>query len=470
MDFSYIIHFGIISAALLLGAFLRSRIRFLQKYLIPSSIIGGFMLLFFYNYAAPHLNLNSDFLGDLVYHLLNISFIAMMLRTPEEKKVRKSRVIGETVVSTVAQYGLQCTFGLIVAIILIFTVMPDLSPAIGLSLPLGFELGPGQAYSMSLPWEAMGFEGATSVGLAMAAIGFVVGSIGGVILINIGIRKGWVDESLRDKINRGETRSGFLKKEHQREGSRITTDGESLDTLSYHIALIMVTYLISWALLSFISYLLSFIGAMGVQLADSLWGVNFIFSVFCASFVRAIMTKAGISYTIDNHTLNRVNGLSVDLTVTSCLGAISLTAISSYWLPITLLSVIGILITMFLTPYYCARLYDDHKFERTLVLIGTATGTLPTGLSLLRVVDPDFETPAATDYVYASSIVFFLVIPLILLINLPQLSVSGGSGYLLYIMLSVTALYTILCTVAYFLYAGKRARIKKRVFFLTDNE
>ena len=108
MDFSYIIHFGIISAALLLGAFLRSRIRFLQKYLIPSSIIGGFVLLFFYNYAAPHLNLNSDFLGDLVYHLLNVSFIAMMLRTPEEKKVIFSKYALPKVLKRIGMKENEC--------------------------------------------------------------------------------------------------------------------------------------------------------------------------------------------------------------------------------------------------------------------------------------------------------------------------------------------------------------------------
>ncbi len=47
MNFSYMIHAGIVSAALLLGALLRARVRVLQKYLIPSSIIGGALLLLF---------------------------------------------------------------------------------------------------------------------------------------------------------------------------------------------------------------------------------------------------------------------------------------------------------------------------------------------------------------------------------------------------------------------------------------
>ena len=93
MNFTYMIHAGIVAIALLLGTFLRSHVRVLQKYLIPSSIIGGAFLLLFYNYAAPHMGLDSSFLGDLVYHLLNISFIAMALRIPEKDGKKSKRGI-----------------------------------------------------------------------------------------------------------------------------------------------------------------------------------------------------------------------------------------------------------------------------------------------------------------------------------------------------------------------------------------
>ena len=202
MNFDYILHIGIASSMLLLGAFLRTRIKFLQRFLIPSSIIAGALMLLFYNFAAPHLGLSSDFLGDLVYHLLNISFIATMLRTPEKGSAKGKGILAKGTVSIVTQYGLQCFLALLLVFILTKTIMPDLFPAIALTLPLGFELGPGQAYSMSLPWEAMGFEGATSVGLCMAAIGFLVGSVGGVILINIGLKNGWVSKEMASRIRK----------------------------------------------------------------------------------------------------------------------------------------------------------------------------------------------------------------------------------------------------------------------------
>ena len=467
MNFSYMIHAGIVSAALLLGALLRARVRVLQKYLIPSSIIGGALLLLFYNYAAPLFGLDSSFLGDLVYHLLNVSFIAMALRIPEEGGRKSRRAIGANVIAVVAQYGLQCLLPLIAVAVLIATAMPDLFPAIALSLPLGFELGPGQAYSMSLPWVEMGFEGATSVGLAMAAIGFIVGSVGGVILINIGIRKGWVSKEDAAKLEHGGVRSGFIPRSLQKEGARNTTEGESIDSLTYHLALILGTYLLSYGFLSLLGFLLGMLGPLGDSLMDSLWGINFVFSMFCANIVRMVIVKAGVAHTVDNKTMNRINGLAVDFTVISSLGSISIAAVASYWLPVLILVAIGIFITCYILPWYCSRLYDDYQFKRMLIIFGTGTGTLPTGLSLLRVLDPDFETPVATDYVYASGIVFFTVIPIILCVNLPALSYTTQNPMLYWLMVAICAVYTIGCVIAFRIFAGKRAFASPGRFFYT---
>ncbi|MFA5571298.1 MAG: sodium:glutamate symporter [Sphaerochaetaceae bacterium] len=469
MNFNYIIHIGIISAFLLIASFIRARVRFFQRFLIPSPIIAGIFLLLFYNFGAPKIGLKSDYLGELVYHLLNVSFIAMMLRVDpviEEKKHHR-RVLAQNVTVIMAQYGLQAFFGLGVTAILILTLTPNLFPAIGYTLPLGFELGPGQAYSIGLGWERMGFVGGSSVGLTMAAIGFLVGSFGGVILINQGIKRGWIGKEYIQKMDKKSIRTGFFSRlETERPvGSLLSTDGESLDTLSYHIALIMLTYLISWAFLTGLSALLALVGDMGVELAESLWGINFVFSAFSALLVKVIMKKVDVDTTVDNGTLNRVNGLSVDLTVAASLGAISLVAVKGYWLPILALSVTGIVITLVILPFYASRLYDDHQFFRMLLIYGTATGTLPTGLALLRVVDPEFETPVATDYLYSVGIVFVLAIPFILTINLPAFSVTQNKPHLFYLAILIAGAYLLLSFLAYLLLAKKRAFASKEKLF-----
>ncbi|MDC7248031.1 MAG: sodium:glutamate symporter, partial [Sphaerochaetaceae bacterium] len=159
MNWNYIIHIGIISCSLLVAALLRARIRFFQKYLIPAPIIAGIFLLVFYNFFAPMWNLESAYLGEMVYHLLNISFISMMLRVTgkRESKKNQKRVLAQNVTAVIGQYGLQCFFSLLATALLMYTVMPDLFPAIGFTLALGFDLGPGQAFSIGSTLQQMGF-------------------------------------------------------------------------------------------------------------------------------------------------------------------------------------------------------------------------------------------------------------------------------------------------------------------------
>ena len=67
------------------------------------------------------------------------------------------------------------------------------------------------------------------------------------------------------------------------------------------------------------------------------------------------MRSVGVETTIDNGTLNRINGFSVDITVASSLGAISLVTVQGYWVPILVLVLVGIVITVFILPWYCSR-------------------------------------------------------------------------------------------------------------------
>ncbi|MBQ0071970.1 MAG: sodium:glutamate symporter, partial [Spirochaetales bacterium] len=393
MVWSYIIQLSIVATAMLIGSFLRAKVRFLQKFLIPSPMIAGFLLLIFYNTVGLRIGFTNEFLDSLVYHLLNISFISMMLRIPEKKEKGSKGMLVQNTASLAFQYGIQVFLGLLLTFILMKTFYPHLFPAFGLALPLGFELGPGQAYSLSAPWEAMGFAGATDVGLTLAALGFIVGSVGGVILINRGVKYKWFDEKYIRKVSSRGVSTGFLKKDEPRpEGSRQTTESDAIDSLSYHFALVFATYLLSYGILKLIEFLLSFLGGTGVQLSTSLWGVNFVFSVFVAVLVRTLLMKCGIAHTVDNGTMTRINGLSVDLTVAASLGAITLASLRGYWIPVVLLTALGIFIACIVTPFFCSRMFSDHKFFRMLMIFGTATGTLSTALSLIRVVDPEFET------------------------------------------------------------------------------
>jgi ESS family glutamate:Na+ symporter len=468
---SLIINIGIISAALLIATFIRTRIRFVQRFLIPNALVAGFILLILYNFVLPKYGLTNEGFGMLVYHLLNISFIAMTLRKGNGK-VRKSRgTIFATSVSVLSQYALQAFLGLLVTFLLIKTIFPDLFPAFGFLLPLGFVLGPGQAFAIGSGWEPMGFTGAGTVGLTFAAIGFLWACFGGVFLINYAIQRGWLNKEQIELLNSRRIRSGLMKKGVERPiGSFMSTETEAIDPFTYHIALVMVVYLISYFLLKGLGLLLAFAGPLGVDLATNLWGINFVFSAIVALGFKAFAKGAKFEYTFDNGTLTRISGFSVDLMVTAAIGAISLVVVGKYIVPILILSTIGGVLALISVPWFCSRIFTDHRFQRMLVIFGVSTGTMPTGLALLRVIDPDFETPVARDYMFSSGLTFVFAIPFIMIINLPAYSATHGNPILFWLAVAVAFAYLLFVLVSYFLISKRRGIRKPKEIWLRGQD
>ncbi len=472
MDFSWkiVIDAGIISAALLVATFLRTKVRFLQRFMVPNSLTAGFLLLPVYNYLMPALGYSNHRLGDLVYHLLSISFVAMTLRSKPAKLDGEARgSVRAMATAIISQYALQAFIGLILTWVLIKTVVPGLNPAFGLTLPLGFAMGPGQAYAIGKGWEPMGFDGAGTVGLTMAALGYLWACIVGVALVNVGVRKGYLPKTTMDALSDKAMLTGIIPDGSAKPvGSRNTTDLEAIDPMSLHLAAVAFTYLLSFLLLTGLTWLLGFAGKAGRDLAVNLWGINFIFSALTAMIVRLVIDKLKIGRILDNDSLSRISGISVDYMVTGSLAAISLVFVGRYWLPLLVVSTIGGLIITFTVPWLCSRIFKDHRYERMIMIYGVSTGTLSTGLALLRILDPEFKTRVSNDYMLSAGLTFALMIPFILSINLPAKAGMSGSMVPFWTMILIAGGYIVACTLAFIVLAGKRAFRKPAVTWLQD--
>ncbi len=452
---------GVISMALLMATFLRARINFFQKYLIPNALTAGFILLPFYNFVAPMVGMSGVGLGAIVYHLLSISFIAMSLRKPAYTKRPGDKSVFGTAISIISQYSLQSLVGLLLTFFFMSTIMKELYPAFGFFMPLGFALGPGQAYAIGEGWVDMGFKGAPDVGLTFAAVGYMWACFGGVVLINMGIKRGWLGEAQIEKIKAKRFRSGVMGRDDELQvGSRLTTESEAIDSASYNMAVVLMVYLFSYLMLKGFGLGLSFAGKLGTDLATNLWGISFVFAAMVALIVKTLMIKLKLEHTLDNGSLTRIAGNSVDIMVAAAVGAISLTVVVQYWLPILVISAIGGFVTFVSVIWISSRIFEDYQFHRALIIYGACTGTMPTGLALLRVVDPDFETPVATDYMYSAALTFFLVIPFILSINLPAYSVTKANPLYFWGAIGVAVAYLLFFLISHRTIGGKKAFAK----------
>ncbi|MCK4850260.1 MAG: sodium:glutamate symporter, partial [Phycisphaerae bacterium] len=79
---------------------------------------------------------------------------------------------------------------------------------------------------------------------------------------------------------------------------------------------------------------------------------------------------------------------------------INVKVIQAGLVPLLILVAAGILWNVFCVVGLARRMLPDAWFERSIAEMGQSMGVTATGLMLLRVVDPDYESPAADAFAY----------------------------------------------------------------------
>ena len=410
-------------AALLLSMLaanaLKQTIPLLRRSLIPTSVLGGLMLLVtaaVYQGATGQVMFKTAFFGGngianleiITYHCLALGFIATSLKTSDRKltKLRQWEIFN-TGVTTVSTYLLQGTVGLIITI-LAAMFMDDFFAAAGLLLPFGFGQGSGQALNYGGLFENdFGFDGGKSFGLTIAALGFLSASLGGVVHLNILRVRGRV-------IGDGEEGSGIMN-ESIEDDNEIPMGG-SMDKLTVQLTLIVIAYMLTnfimWSLRSILPGMTALI-----------YGFNFLIGVLCATLVKVVLQmlkKTGMvkrQYT-NNFLLTRCGNVFFDLMVVAGIAAIRLDVLENYWGIMLVLGIIGAAVTYFYIRFVCKVLFRRYQEEQFLAMYGMLTGTASTGIILLREIDKDFKTPAADNLVYQNFPAIVFGFPIMLIVPL----------------------------------------------------
>ena len=311
--------------------------------------------------------------------------------------------------------------------------------------PLAFGMNPGIAYTIGQNWEVSGFENGGIVGLTFAAAGFLAAYTTGVYIVKRGIQKG--NAQLLKPSDASVTSFRVPDTEHNLSAGRITTSPGVLESLSFHIGLIGATYLLTYLFMIVGEALLTYAGAANE--ASTLWSFHFVFAAILALGVRKVTDGIGVSNYIDDITMTRISNFFMDLMITASVAAISLTVIGTYWLPLLLISISVVAATWWTLQKLTNSLFPSFKLERLASIYGNMTGTLQSGLLLLRILDEKMESPVSYNLVYGSGLALVLGFPLLILINAPVHyfdSVNAGFGVVLMVMAS----YLLLLLIALF--------------------
>lgn len=447
----FFLDFAWLGLLLVAGLLIRKKITLLQKYLIPANLVGGVLGLMIGMNGFGLIDLTSERLGIYVYHLLALLFIGLGLRSAKPKIGLSSIKTGMIFIIT---YLIQGIIGLLIAFLLIHTLYPDLFAGIGLLPPLAFGMNPGIAFTIGETWENYGFESGGIVGLTFSAVGFLAAYTTGVWIVKRGLRKGELAEDLPVTEKHFDVdAAGISPRQNQPSAGRLTTSAGVLESLSLHIGIIGITYLLTYSLMQLAEYGLNSIGA-GNE-ASTLWAFHFIFAAILALGVRRAIDGLGYTSYVDDITMTRISNLFMDLMIAASVAAISLAVVGAYWLPLLIISVSVVFATWWVLKKLIYSVFSIWNLERFAAIYGNMTGTLQSGLLLLRVADEEMISPVSYNLVYGSGLALVLGFPLLILINAPVHyfdNVSMGFAVVLFVM----ALYLILLLLVLFYLNGKK--------------
>ena len=410
---------GVLLLSLLAGNVLKRKIPLLRGSLIPTSVLGGMLILvvsWIYRSITGGRMFEAEMFGGhggdtleiLTYHCLALGFIASGLKTSENKMTKDRAVeVFNTGVTTVATYLVQGVIGLGITMVAVL-FLEDFFAAAGLLLPFGYGQGTGQAMNYGGIYEnQFGFEGGKSFGLTIAALGFLSAAIGGVFHLNIRKKRG--------KLNPASAKNRLLRADEIETENEIPMQ-ESLDKMTFQIALVAVSYMVTYMLM----YVL---GNLIPGMKSVIYGFNFLLGVLSASLMKLFLNwlrKSGIGHQeyTNNFLLTRISNFFFDLMVVAGVAAIRLDTLESYWGIMLILGVVGAVITYVYLRVVCVKLFPDYPEEQFLMMYGMLTGTASTGIILLREIDGDFKTPAADNMVYQNFPAIVFGFPIMLLATL----------------------------------------------------
>ena len=412
---------AVLLMSLLLANALKREIKWLSASLIPTSVLGGTILLVI---AVIYQLITGDVLWDTVlfadrgsaylemttYHALALGFIASTLKTTKTHLNKRRNIeIFNTGVTTVSTYLMQAVIGLTITII-VGMFISGIFEASGLLLAFGYGQGTGQAMNYGNIYDA--YYGNTngvikSIGLTIAAVGFLVASFGGVIHLNILKRRG--------KFVNHEEFEEIIDMEEVHTANDIPMQG-SVDKLSIQLALVTFTYFIAYILMTVL-------GAILPGMRDLVFGFNFLLGVLSATMVKLTINFLKSKNVVkkeyaNNFLLTRLSNFFFDLMVVAGIAAIRLDIVGGYIWVIVLICALGMIATYAYNRFVAVKLFGRYKEEQFLMMYGMLTGTASTGTILLREKDPEFKTPASENLIYQNFPAIVFGFPLMLLANM----------------------------------------------------
>lgn len=401
--------FVCLSILLGLGYLIRRKLVVLQRLYLPASVIAGLLGLILIQstiliaklFEAPQkeeilsrLHLWTAGWSDLPGLLINIVFACLFLgvEIPGISRVRNSAG-RQLAYGQIVAWG-QYVVGIGLALFLLAPIF-NLNPLFGATLPVGFEGGHGTAGGLAPVFDNLNWSAGKDFALASATAGMVSAILVGMALVNWAVRKGYVSEKKPPHENiEEEDWTGSIPHDQRPDAGRLTVSSDVIEALSLHLVIVAGAILIGYGFKELLVLLQGFIPfAQKHGLFESF--PLFPLCMLGGLMIQLFANRFDPSGHIDHGLTRRIQNTALDFLVVAAIATIRIDVVAQGWLPLLILVLAGILWNVCCVLFLARRVFKDAWFERAIAEMGQSMGITATGLLLLRVVDPDYKTPAA---------------------------------------------------------------------------
>ena len=425
MDFtpySFLMDLGLMSILIIVGQLMRAKFKFIQNMFLPASLIAGIMGLFLGKHFLNILPFSSK-LSSYPYMFIIVIFGALFVgkvKIPSFKKIINDA--GDTFAFNSGIEFTEIGIALTIGSFILLNFFPEVNIAFPLAMPGGFFGGHGYGTSLMGSVQLVnGWDEAITMAQTFATIGILLSVIVGVLYVNIGVRKGYTRFTKKMNELPEEMITGMLPPKSRESIGTTTTHTMSVDSMTWHLALIMIPFLGGYLGTKFFLKIIPQISLPETSLAM----VSGLILMFLLKRIK--INGIRVSEYVDRKTVSKLSGTFGDYLVAFGIAAINPNLVIKYAMPIIIMSVIGI---TWLTIYlfvFCRRLYHNFWFERGIFVFGWGSGTVAMGMTLLKIIDPEYKSGTVEDYGLAYIIIG--IIEVLIVTFVPSMLVNG-MGYL----------------------------------------
>ena len=442
---------AVLGVFLLIGMFLRAKVPFFRELLLPASVIGGFIGLLLGPRVLGVIPFPEDYLNtwSLLPSILIVPIFAaaplgggMGAERGQKKKGISS--YGPTVLLMCALFStVSCLQGVVgYGVNLAFSAMGwDLYRTFGWELSQGFAGGHGTASAIGgilQDFQLDYWATAQSVGVTMATVGLLGGMLIGIWMIKRANDRGEIASFNVGGIPEATARGVVTDVEKQGSIGREMSLSSSIDPITIHLAVILLGCGIAY-------WVRGTLGAINAAFSSCpVW----FYALVMMYLVNDVLRRLKLDWMIDKKVKARVTGPMSDIAICGAIASCDVSAVLDLLAPITVMCVLGFLVSWITFPIARRVFRDNYAFERMIVCWGTNTGVTITGMTLLKICDPDYATPALAEFSMG-----FAIMSVVSTITSPiyyGLIAEGSTFANLMFNVVVGAGYTVMGILAYF--------------------